>query len=98
LKLAASNLVLKIWVWGVAYQATTFRTKTGGAWAREHTKNFGPHLFFQPLKLAASILVFKKTWVSGVAYQATTFRAKIGGAELGEHTKKLEQPIYFCNP
>jgi len=45
---------------GVAYQATTFRTKIGGGgvWAKGAYKKFGtPYLLLQPLKLAASNFV-----------------------------------------
>ena len=45
------------WVWGVAYQERTFRTKTGGVWAKGAPQKFwDPYSFLQPLKLATSNL------------------------------------------
>jgi len=46
------------WVWRVAYQETTFRTKIGGDRGWGASKKIGtPYLFLQPLKVATSNLV-----------------------------------------
>ena len=86
------NLVHKFGL-GLAYQKTTFWTKIGGMWAREHPKKFGtPYIFLQPLKLATSNLVHNLDL--RLAYQKSdVWDQNWRGSGPKEHPKKNLGPL-----
>ena len=65
------------WVRYVACQKQRLGPKLEGGLARTASKNLGPHVFLQPLKLATSNFVHK--FGLGLAYEKTMVKTKIGG-------------------